>query len=149
MKILKSENGYTGVDATIAIIVIFIFVSIIANLIYASNSKAKEIEYKSIATEIAVDEIEVVKANGFKAYDGLNSSSTQDKSGNQLVNQETGKEGFYKTTTITDYTEIPGNETKVFNIAKRVTVKIEYMFKGKKQSVALSTIISKENQNEK
>ena len=43
MKILKKENGYTGVDASIAIIVIFIFVSIIANLIYASNSRAKEI----------------------------------------------------------------------------------------------------------
>lgn len=145
MKILKSENGYTGVDAAIAIIVIFIFVSIIASLIYASNSTAKEIEYKSTATEIAVNEIEEVKANGFKVYDGLNSSSTQDKNGNELVNQETGKEGFYKTTTVTDYTEIPGNENKIFNLVKRVTVKIEYMFKGKKQSVELSTIISKEN----
>ena len=63
MKILKKENGYTGVDASIAIIVIFIFVSIIANLIYASNSRAKEIEYKSKATEIAVNAIEEVKAN--------------------------------------------------------------------------------------
>ena len=143
MKILKKENGYTGVDASIAIIVIFIFVSIIANLIYASNSRAKEIEYKSKATEIAVNAIEEVKANGFKAYDNVNSSSETDTMGNTLG--ETDQKGFYKTVTVTDYTDIPKNSDKISNLVKKVTVKIEYMFKGKTQSVELSTIISKEN----
>lgn len=146
MKILKKENGYTGVDASIAIVVIFIFVSIIANLIYASNSRAKEIEYKSKATEIAVSAIEEVKANGFKAYDNVNSSSETDTMGNTLGKSvETDQKGFYKTVTVTDYTDIPKNSDKISNLVKKVTVKIEYMFKGKTQSVELSTIISKEN----
>lgn len=146
MKILKKENGYIGVDASIAIVVIFIFVSIIANLIYASNSRAKEIEYKSKATEIAVSAIEEVKANGFKAYDNVNSSSETDTMGNTLGKSvETDQKGFYKTITVTDYTDIPKNSDKISNLVKKVTVKIEYMFKGKTQSVELSTIISKEN----
>lgn len=146
MKILKNENGYTGVDAAIAIVVIFIFVSIIASLIYESNSKAKEIEYKSKATEIAVNEIEEAKAKGFELYDNVNSSSETDAMGNTLGKSvETANDGFYKTITVTDYTDIPENSDKISNLVKKVTVKIEYMFKGKKQSVELSTIISKEN----
>ena len=64
-----SEKGYTGVDIAISVIVIFIFVSLISFLIYRFNSSAKEVELKSEATSIAVEEIEKVKQDGFEKYE--------------------------------------------------------------------------------
>jgi len=38
MKKIRSQKGYTGIDIAISVIVIFIFVSLIAMLIYNFNS---------------------------------------------------------------------------------------------------------------
>ena len=83
-----SEKGYTGVDIAISVIVIFIFVSLISFLIYRFNSSAKEVELKSEATSIAVEEIEKVKQDGFEKYDGMNKDTKKDKNGNSLENQK-------------------------------------------------------------
>ena len=145
MKIIRSEKGYTGIDIAISVIVIFIFVSIISVLIYNFNSKTKEIELKSEATNIAINEIEKIKQQGFEDYDTLNQNSKEDEKGNSLENIATEKEGFYKTITVTDYTDIERNENKIPNLVKKVTVKISYVFKAEEQSVELSTILSKES----
>lgn len=131
-----SEKGYTGVDIAISVIVIFIFVSLIAFLIYRFNSFAKEVELKSEATSIAIEEIEKVKQEGFENY----------KNANGLENQKVeNKDGFFKTVIVKDYTDMDGNEKKIPDLVKKVTVKISYMFQAKEQSVELSTILSKEN----
>ena len=139
---IKSEKGFTGIDIAISVIVLFIFVSLIAFLIYNFNSSSKEIELKTEATYLAIDEIETVKNNGFETYKDLS-----EKQGNNVIvdNEETTKKGFYKTITVKDYTDMEGNEDKVQNIVKQITVKITYMFKGQEQVVELSTILSKEN----
>ena len=131
-----SEKGYTGVDIAISVVVIFIFVSLISFLIYRFNSSAKEVELKSEATSIAVEEIEKVKQDGFEKYDGMN------KDKNQKVEN---KEGFFKTIIVQDYADLDNNSEKIPNLVKKVTVKISYMFQAKEQSVELSTILSKEN----
>ena len=142
---LKSNRGYTGIDIAISVIVLFIFISLISVLIYSYNSSSKEIELKSEAIYIAVDEIEKIKNNGFEKYATLNQYSTQDEDGN-LLNQsiETGTEGFYKTIIVKDYTDIEGNEYKIPNLVKQITVKVTYMFKAKEQSVELTTVLSKD-----
>lgn len=141
-----SENGYTGVDIAISVIVIFIFVSLISFLIYRFNSSAKEVELKSEATSIAVEEIEKVKKEGFEKYDGMNKDTEKDKNGNSLENQKVeNKEGFFKTIIVEDYADLDNNSEKIPNLVKKVTVKISYMFQAKEQSVELSTILSKEN----
>ena len=138
-----SEKGYTGVDIAISVIVIFIFVSLISFLIYRFNSSAKEVELKSEATSIAVEEIEKVKQDGF---DGMNKDTKKDKNGNSLENQKVeNKEGFFKTIIVQDYADLDNNSEKIPNLVKKVTVKISYMFQAKEQSVELSTILSKEN----
>lgn len=140
-----SEKGYTGVDIAISVIVIFIFVSLISFLIYRFNSSAKEVELKSEATSIAVEEIEKVKQDGFEKYDGMNKDTKEDKNGNSLENQKVeNKEGFFKTIIVQDYADLDNSE-KIPNLVKKVTVKISYMFQAKEQSVELSTILSKEN----
>lgn len=142
---IRSEKGFTGIDIAISVIVLFIFISLIAVLIYNYNSSSKELELKSEATYLAIDEIEKIKNNGFEKYETLNKDSTQDADGN-LLNQSvaTDTEGFYKTVSIKDYTDIEGNEDKIPNLVKQVTVKITYMFKAKEQSVELTTVLSKD-----
>ena len=138
MKKVRSQNGYTGIDIAISIIVIFIFVSIIAVLIYRFNSSSKEIELKSKATYIAINEIEDIKSKGMEAIEEWQVE--------QVENASTDEEGFFKTIIIQDYTQIEGNEEKIQGLVKKVTVKISYMFQAKEQNVELSTVITKENE---
>ena len=115
-------------------------------MIYRFNSSAKEVELKSEATSIAVEEIEKVKQDGFEKYDGVNKDTKEDKNGNSLENQKVeNKEGFFKTIIVQDYADLDNNSEKISNLVKKVTVKISYMFQAKEQSVELSTILSKEN----
>ena len=144
---IRSQKGYTGIDIAISVIVITIFISLIAVLIYIFNRSYNEVQLKSKETEIAIDEIEKVKVAGFKAYEEMDQTTKEDKEGNSLVNQSVEEEhGFYKTISVEDYTDTENNEDKISNLVKRVTVTISYMVKGQEQQVSLSTILSKENE---
>lgn len=138
---IKSEKGFTGIDIAISVIVLFIFVSLIAMLIYNFNSSSREVELKSEATYLAIDEIENLRNEGFEAIENVSLSN----GGNPYEEGETTQSGFYKKIIVKDYTDISGNEDKIPNLVKQVTVQISYMFKGKTQIVELSTVLSKGN----
>ena len=129
---MKNEKGYTGVDIAISIVVITIFISLIALLISRFNSGANDIDLKSQATDIAIQEIENIKANGMVA-------DTE----NETEQAVDGKDGFYKKIVIRDYAS-GDEENKVPGLVKKATVTISYNLKGRKQEVELSTILSKE-----
>lgn len=139
----RSQKGYTGTDIAVSVIVITIFISLIAVLIYRFNGLSDELQIKAKATEIAIDEIEFAKGEGFEQYVNKNS---------EIVSDDDAKgatiEGFYKTILVEDYTDIGENDenkNKVKDLVKRVTVTISYMYRGKENKVELSTILSKEN----
>lgn len=137
----RNEKGYTGIDISVAIVILFIFVSIISMMIYQMNSSSKEVQLKTDATYLAINEIENIKNQGIDEYIGKSVAN-----GNNIIteNQEV-EEGYYKTITVIDYTDIDGNQDKTKDLVKKVTVKISYMFKAKEQSVELSTVLSKES----
>lgn len=139
----KTEKGYTGIDIAISVVVLFIFVSLIAFLSYGFNSSAKEIELKSEATAIAVQEIENLKNT--LTFEQIKDRRLNDEENNHTEEiMEDGKgSGFYKTIIIADYAD--SHENKVPDLVKKVTVKIQYRFKGEDQTVELSTIFSKES----
>ncbi len=126
---MKSEKGYTGIDIAISVVVLFIFVSVITTLSYSFNSSSKEVELKAEATAIAVQEIEKIK------NETMQDIKTED--------EKEIEEGFYRTITVVDYADIA--EGKTSGLVKKVTVTIQYMFKGEPQAVELSTIIAKES----
>lgn len=139
---LRSEKGFTGIDISISVVIIFIFVSIIAALIAQVNSKSREISLKNDATYIAINEIEKVKSNGLEEYVGKSEAD-----GNNVIceNEEIeNEEGFYKTITVLDYADVEKDEAIEKDIVKKVTVKISYMYRNEEQKVELSTIVSKE-----
>lgn len=131
---MKSEKGYTGIDIAISVIVLFIFVSLIATVFYKFNSSSKETKLKAKATAIAVEEIEKIKNKTI--------SDIETEENTSYRNTTEIEEGLYRTITVQDYHDI--DKTKVSGLVKKVTVQIQYMFKGKGQTVELSTIISKE-----
>lgn len=68
---IKEEKGLTGIDISISIILITIFIALIANLIVNINSNSEDIERKTVATSYAVQEIEQIKALGYiNNYEG-------------------------------------------------------------------------------
>ena len=138
----RSEKGFTGIDIAVSVVIIFIFISIIAMLSYRINSTSKEIQLKSDAIYVAINEIENAKSKGLEEFKGRSVAD-----GNSVVveNVETEKQGYYKTITVLDYTDLDGNADKTKDIIKKVTVKITYMYKAKEQSVELSTLLTKES----
>lgn len=138
-----SEKGYTGIDIAISIVVITIFVSIIALVISRFNSSANDLKYKEEAIAIAIEEIELIKKDGFEVYKDRSIAN-----GNSEVSKDeeiSGKEGYYKTIIIEDYTDLEGNNYAISGLVKKAIVKISYMFRGEEQVVEFSTILSKEN----
>lgn len=129
----KNEKGYTGIDIAISVVVLFIFVSLIAFLSYGFNSSAKEIELKSQALSLAIDEIETIKST--ITMENIHTLET--------ATQETSTQGFYRTITVEDYADIAPTKTR--GLVKKVTVKIQYRFQTKQQMVELSTIVTKES----
>lgn len=138
----RSEKGFTGIDIAVSVVIIFIFISIIAMLSYRINSTSKEIQLKSDAIYVAINEIENAKSKGLEEFKGRSVAD-----GNSVVveNVETEKQGYYKTIIVLDYTDLDGNADKTKDIVKKVTVKITYMYKAKEQSVELSTLLTKES----
>lgn len=131
---VKNEKGYTGIDIAIAVVVLFIFVSMMAVLSYKINSIAKETDLKAEATAIAIEEIEKLKNKTFVEI----SQEPQ-----TMLQEVVGKEGFYKSIKIEDYSQIAQN--KIPDLVKQATVIISYKFKNQDQKVELVTIFSKEN----
>lgn len=136
---IRCEKGYTGIDIAVSVVIMFIFISVVAMLVYQVNSTSRQIELKGNAIYFATNEIETVKINGFEEYVGR---SIQNGNSNVVENEEF-VEGFYKTITVEDYKDIQTDA--IADVVKKVTVKISYMFQGDEQSVELSTILSKEN----
>ena len=61
LKTLKKDNGITGVDIAISIIILLIFVSLIASLFSNINNINKKISRKTTAINIAIQALESIK----------------------------------------------------------------------------------------
>lgn len=139
---IKNEKGIVGADIAISVVVIFIFVSLISMLIYNINLLTVGQERMSEAIYIAINEIEGLKIDRYDMYKDSNLSVNN----GVVVDNEMVKEGYYKTITVIDYTDLEGNEDKTAGIVKKATVTISYMHNGEPQSVELSTVLSKESE---
>ena len=54
---IRSEKGFTGIDISVAVVVAFLFITIISLLVYRVNSTSKAISLRSDATYLAINEI--------------------------------------------------------------------------------------------
>ena len=148
MKYLKNEKGVTGVDITIAIILITIFVAIIATLFFNIRKTSSDIERRTQATAYAVSIIEQIKANGFEALPTVSDGTNIITGYEDKYIQDNGVDTpYYQTIRVEDYSEIvesTGEEEIQSDVVKKITVTIAYKSGNENQEISLSTSMSKD-----
>lgn len=148
MKHLKNEKGVTGVDITIAIILITIFVAIIATLFFNIRRTSSDIERRTQATAYAVSIIEQIKANGFDALPTVSDGTNIITGYEDKYIQDNGVDTpYYQTIRVEDYSEIiesTGEEEIQSDVVKKITVTIAYKSGNENQEISLSTSMSKD-----
>ena len=142
---IKSEKGITGIDITVSIILITLFVTIIATLIYMVHTISTSMERRAEATNCAINIIEGLKAHDFDTLENENTNdfttvTEKEGEGENIIERATG---YAKKITIIDYANLPGKENAVSGLVKQVTVEIAYKNGEETQTVALSTVIAK------
>lgn len=132
---LKNERGATGIDITIAIIILALFIGLIVSLMYGINQSSKEIERKTEALNYAISEIEKMKAEDFGTLETKQTSAYIDDT------------PYYKTIKVIDYADLEENKglNKERGLVKKVIVEISYRSGKTDKKVELSTVMSKEN----
>lgn len=132
---LKSEKGATGIDITISVIILAMFIGLIVSLMYGINQSSKDIERKTQATNYAISEIEKLKAEDFETLESKQVSGYIDDT------------PYYKTIKVIDYADLEENQgqDKERGLVKKVTVEISYKSGKEDKKVELSTVLSKEN----
>lgn len=129
----SNNKGITGIDITVALGIIVIFVSIIASLSYNFVMSSRNVERKSRATYIAIETIEDLKLIDYNSI-GTQMEVTE-------VEQLSGKQiTTYDGYTITITSSLYGEQ----DILKIVNVKVEYAVGKSTENVEITTAISKE-----
>ena len=136
---VKSQKGFTGIDITIAIIVITLFVSIISVVFYNITISSKKVERKTEATYIAQDVIEKIKA-----LDYDEAIETQGENNNKLIIDNKEYDSAY-TIEIKVKKYVPnsnGQENNDSNdLVKIVNVNVLYKIGKEVENVELTTTI--------
>lgn len=149
-KISKNNKGMLGVDLTISIVVLSIFVSIISVLIYNIALSINASKRNSVALTYVVDILEKSKTityndininnmeNIIKTIPGL--ADIEDIESD--TNEYKGKiNGYTIYTTVEKYNELTENQGKgLEDRVKIITVNVEYKIGNNVQNVNISTL---------
>lgn len=137
-KMLKNEKGITGIDIIVSILIITIFVAILTVLFFNINTDSKGIERKTEATHYAISLIEEIKNKGIEEADMY-----IDNEGSSILDADKQATPYTKKVYVVDYAEMEGNEDKMPNLVKKVTVEVSYINKGETETVELSALLTK------
>lgn len=142
---LRNSKGVTGVDLSVALVIMVVFIGLIATLVYNFGISSKDVNRTAVATNIAISKIEELKRED---YDNLQGTTTEYKD----ENGENKTNAPYKVTTeITryvdsDYASNLSTEEKnsLQDVIKIVKVAVEYKVGKKSESIDISSVITKE-----
>ena len=148
---LKKNEGYVGIDISVALIILLILVPIITGMIYNINKENNNLERKSQALNFAVNVMETSKGIELEELEISNLEQELSTYFNDVEITNTNyNDGVLICTKdavtyelkieIKDYSEI--DDTIEENKAKKVSVVVTYLVGGDEQSIDLSTIVS-------
>ncbi len=149
----KNEKGITGIDLTVSIILITVFIALIATIMYTINANFNSTGRRAEAINYAINEIENLKAQNFEDLQDTPTDEINDFE-NIIIKEGEGDTaiekptGFSKKITIIDYSNLPenqGDNTILSGLVKKVTVEIAYKDEDVIETVGLSTVIAKNN----
>ena len=132
---IRNSKGFTGIDISIALIVIVIFVSIIANILYNFEVQSKAVERKSQATSIMIDILEYAKNTNFDDVNTENLIVYKEQKYNNL-------KGYEIEIICQNDTEVLEIETdNSTHVAKKITVNISYLVGKNTQILNIYTLL--------
>ena len=131
---LKNCKGISGVDITISIGILIIFVSLIAGLFYNLASSSKQIERKAVATNLAIEIIEALKVTDFS---NLNSTEKNQMTIEQLNEYSSKQISIPKEYTTKILIENYKNE----DILKTLRVEVSYEVNNQIETIDIETLV--------
>lgn len=146
---IKNNKGITGIDVTISIVILALFISLITNMFYNVSKIGKSIERKTEATYTAIQIIESIKQ---LKYNDLPTGETEGATVLTLeeLNTKLGEEkaitlknGYSANIKVENYRKIKGN-IELQDKLKKVTVTINYKNQNQEQSIEINTVIVNE-----
>ena len=130
----KSSKGFTGIDISVATIILIIFSSIVATLFYNNTITSKKMERQSIATSLCIEIIEALKESPFDELPETNENAMTIET-LQAISGKTINipNGYVPNIIIEDY--------KNKNVIKILRVTISYKENNKTEEVKLETLV--------
>lgn len=141
---IKEEKGVAGIDISVSIILITIFISIIAVLLFHIQKNEEDIKRKSEAMSYAIEKMEEIKSNGFEKLPQKGTEKIEGYEDQYIVAKDGTITPYYQEIRVKDYSELEGKEDKQAEVLKIVTVNILYKSGKSQEKVEITTGISKE-----
>lgn len=136
----NENKGFTGIDISIALVVMLALVSLIASLIYSFNQASQGVDRKGEATYLSIQVIEAIKQ---MEYDDISEDLTIDTISNSTGNNIDVKEGYNVKLGVENYKDRVEDDS-LEDVIKIVTVTVEYSLGNNTENVELSTVITRE-----
>ena len=134
---LRKNNGFTGIDISIAIIIVIIFAGVITTILYNFAIESKKVERKEQATSIMIDILEYAKGTNFE-------NLTADYLKSYINSKYSNLSGYTidtKCENETDVLQFNEINTDVTHVAKKVTVNVKYLVGKNEQNLDIYTWI--------
>lgn len=150
---LRNNKGYTGIDISIAMIIILIFVPTIFGIVYNLQKSRIKTEREATAVGIAVDILEIAKAlnyNDLNLLDGELKTVLDNKYEVSTQNSNTENDAYYTfikdndnrykiQVSVLKYT--PENISNTDDFVKKVKVIVTYPIENTTNSIDISTVV--------
>lgn len=169
---LRNNRGYTGIDISIAILILVILIPIIGGIIYNISSDGNNINKKTYAVNLATNVLEIAKGiddikyvyskteeapedSELKSFLYFLNNKIQNKLTNPAIQTEDEKQyiiftvadqkgNHYKVKIdVTDYSEVTTSQNPKSNVVKEVKTNVTYNIGKKNQNIEISTVINK------
>lgn len=149
----KKNNGVTGIDLSLSVIIILIFIPTIFASVYVIQKTNNSINRKTTALNIATNVLEMAKSTD---YEEIALSSESDFV-NKITSKYTQKEAsdyttYYYNSEDDTYYKINLDVLNYYpegadeqDLIKKVTVQVIYMVENQEENVEISTYIEKNN----
>ncbi len=132
---IKKNSGFTGIDVSISLIIIMIFIGSITAILYNFQVKSRQIDRKSQATQIIIEILEFAKSANFEDLNQEYLNNFKDTNYSSL-------KGYNINVSCQNDKDILEMETNTQEVnAKKVIVNVSYLVNNETKNLSIYTWI--------
>lgn len=131
---IKNQKGFTGIDVSISILIIIVFIGLITGLFYNLATTSARVERKTRATNLAIEIIEALKVTNFNDLVSTEENQMTIEELNNLASKEISiPNGYSYKILIEDYQN--------GGVVKTLKVEITYKQGKNNENVMIETLV--------